>query len=42
MSVCKRYLNNEEGDMGYESYEEKQIAQTPYLPENADNFILSN
>jgi hypothetical protein len=41
LSVCKRYLNNEEGDMGYESYEEKQVAQTPYAPENADNYILN-
>jgi hypothetical protein len=42
MIICKRYLNNEEGDMGYESYEENQISQTPYLPEIADNFILKN
>jgi len=41
MSICKRYLNNAEGDMGYESYEDNQSTQTPYLPENADNFILN-
>ncbi|MFM7636969.1 MAG: hypothetical protein ACKO5W_03785 [Crocinitomicaceae bacterium] len=41
MSICKRYLNNEIGDLGYESYEEKQVAQTPYAPENADNYILN-
>jgi hypothetical protein len=40
MSVCKRYLNNEEGDMGYESYEEKTVAGLPYLPEKADLAIL--
>lgn len=40
MSVCKRYLNNEEGDMGYLSYEEKQLAGLPYLPEKSDLFIL--
>jgi hypothetical protein len=40
MSVSKRYLNNEEGDMGYLSYEEKQLAGLPYLPEKSDFFIL--
>jgi hypothetical protein len=40
MSVSKRYLNNEEGDMGYESYEEKTVAGLPYLPEKADLAIL--
>ena len=40
MSVCKRYLNNEEGDMGYESYEEKNVAGLPFLPEKADLAIL--
>ncbi|MFM8241540.1 MAG: YfhO family protein, partial [Crocinitomicaceae bacterium] len=40
MNVSKRYLNNEEGDMGYESYEEKTVAGLPYLPEKADTTIL--
>jgi hypothetical protein len=40
MNVSKRYLNNEEGDMGYESYEEKTVAGLPYLPEKADLGIL--
>ncbi len=42
MSISKRYLNNEEGDMGYLSYEEKQTAGLPYAPENADKFILAS
>lgn len=42
MSVSKRYLNNEEGDMGYESYEEKTVAGLPYLPEKADLAILQD
>ena len=42
MSVCKRYLNNEEGDMGYLSYEEKQAGGLPYAPENGDKFILAS
>ena len=41
MSVSKRYLNNEEGDMGYLSYEEKQAGGLPYSPENGDKFILA-
>jgi hypothetical protein len=41
MSVSKRYLNNEEGDMGYLSYEEKQAGGLPYAPENGDKFILA-
>jgi len=40
MSVCKRYLNNEEGDMGYESYEGKQEAGLAYTPDKADLTIL--
>jgi uncharacterized membrane protein YhaH (DUF805 family) len=42
MSVSKRYLNNEEGDMGYLSYEEKQAGGLPYAPENGDKFILAS
>jgi hypothetical protein len=41
MTVCKRYLNNEFGDMGYENYEEKIFSRVPYLPEKADDFILN-
>jgi hypothetical protein len=40
MSVCKRYLNNEEGDMGYASYEEKKDAGLAYNPDKADLTIL--
>jgi hypothetical protein len=41
INVCKRYLNNEEAELGFDSYEEKQIAQVPFIPETADNYILN-
>ena len=39
--VCKRYLNNEEGDYGYLSYEDKVDQGIPFKVENADIFILN-
>lgn len=40
MSVCKRYLNNEEEGGLYESYETREEASTPVMPSVSDISIL--
>lgn len=40
ISVCKRYLNNEEEGGLYESYETKEEAATPVMPSVSDISIL--
>jgi hypothetical protein len=40
-SVAKRYLNNEEQDGIYRSYEEEASAALPYLPQASDLSILA-
>ena len=42
ISISKRYLNNEEEDGVYKSYEPTDAAAFPTLPSIADNQILSN
>jgi hypothetical protein len=40
-SVAKRYLNNEEQDGVYRSYEEEATAALPYIPQASDISILA-
>lgn len=42
ISISKRYLNNDEEDGVYKSYEPTDLAAYPTLPSLADNLILSN
>ena len=39
-SVAKRYLNNEDQNGNYASYEDEERAAVPYLPQASDTYIL--